>query len=486
MRAPILLISPLICAAAGYGQSGIVRNAATAGVRFTGPTVLAPDSRAVISYSRTESAPPHVSATVSLRPAGAATAIPAQVLIADGSTINFIVPSTAPIGPAQLIYQATGDTTKWIEVAVAPSAFQLFINPTTDAPIAQFAPATGSARPLALATPVQPGQAAVIWGSGAPMTTSIPAITLGGVPQQVLFAGNPVQMLGIEQINFRVAPNTPLGCYVPLTVSWGADTFTSFLSTSTDGTACQHPFRLSAKDLATLDSGGSVNVATVTFSSNFTAAAADHDSRQEQISANFIGWSGSFLASRFNATAAAGCTVSTPAASLISLVVPGFPSNLIGDITLRQGSSQVVLSAANNFTQELPAISSGPWTLSTRASTLNFTITPPVMLSAATTPVPLSRATDQTISWNGSDLDPNSGAILNLTSPNQPTLTCNAPAAAGSVVIPKELLTRIAPGAATLRLLISQPIENSPNVLNGDSVVVVSQTSTDTRPVVLQ
>ena len=524
MRAPILALLPLIFTAAACAQSGSVRNAAGAGVpgatpllpalfvtgaSFPAPTTLAPDSRAVIYYSGPASPPPQVSAVVALRPVGSPTTYPARVLAADTATITFVVPPTVPIGPAQLIYQATGDTTKWIEVVIAPISFQLFTNPATGAPIAQFVPPGSPAGPLALATPAQPGQAAVIWGSGSGLTPAIPAITLGGVPQQVLYIGTISPGFGIVQINFRIAANTPLGCYVPLTVAWGPNTTTSFLSTSADGTACQHPFHLSAKDLAALDSGQSLNVAAVAFSSTLTAAAVDRASRQEQISASFTQWSGAFMASRFSAAQPAGCSVATPSEALFAALILGFPASSLGSITLRNGSPLLSLNAQNNFTQTFPvagaslanippsvfpgtwSLTAGPALSSSPPPMLSFTASAPGMLAGAMAPVQLLRSAGQIISWNGTAFGPDMQATLTLTSPNQPTLTCIAPAMGGSVVIPKELLAQIGPGAATLSLRINPNYAAAPNLpfANSDgatTVLAVTQTSADIRPAVLQ
>ena len=49
------------------------------------------------------------------------------------------------------------------------------------------------------------------------------------------------------------APGTPDGCYVPLVVTYGTQSVTSFLSKTSDGLPCHHPFQLSVAAMTQLD-----------------------------------------------------------------------------------------------------------------------------------------------------------------------------------------------------------------------------------------
>ncbi|MDE3198615.1 MAG: hypothetical protein KGN84_19865 [Acidobacteriota bacterium] len=539
MRALFVPIFTIIFTAVLAAQSGSVRNAAGTGsgaaipiTRFVsgifelpGPPMLAPNSRAIIDYFPNGTAPAVVTADVSLRPFGTQTAIPARVLAADGSTITFVVPPTAPLGPAQLIYKASGDVTKWIEVAIVPSSFAIFTNTTNGAPVAQFIAPGQPAKPLTLSTPVRPGQDAVIWGSGLGAPRAAIGLTLGGVKQQVLYVGGPLEDTGVDQINFAVAPNTPVGCYVPLAVTWGPNNTTwSYLSISSDGGPCRHPFHLGAADLARLDAAGTLDVATVGFSSATTIAASDHASRAEGASAWFQQWSGNAIANMLDAPVLTGCQTSASASVFASFIF-GFLPNSLGAITLNKGPIQLNLNGLNNYRQTIPARDTslaglppsyfGPadWSLyfvppapppsgggpnplpmaaiSAVAPNLTFSLTTPVMLTAASTPIQLSRAADQTISWNGPALDPHAQAVLTIDSPGGQALTCFAPASAGSLTIPKDQLAPFASGAASVQLNVRQSYADSPNILftgynGGNAVLLVNQTSSDTRPAVLQ
>jgi hypothetical protein len=323
------------------------------------------------------------------------------------------------------------------------------------------------------------------------------SVTLGGIPQQVLYVGSPSETPGIDQINFRVAPNTPLGCYVPLNVTWGVgNTISAFLSVSADGSPCRHPFHLSQSDLKALDNGAGIDVTTVGISSVLTVAASDHAGRQESAAAFAFSWSASDIASQFRPGAPQGCSLS-PSTSASATLSSGAPR-----ITLTNGSEQITLDQWIRFAQTSPDSSlanlppaffiPGQWTLTVPQtnSTLTFPLHAPGMLSSPDIPIKLSIAADQTISWNGSALDPQAQATLILRSVDG-VLYCTAPASAGSVVIPQQLLAKIKPGSASISLQINQPYATSPNLSVTESggsteIIVVNQTSSDTRPAVLQ
>src|SRR5439155_9238362 len=120
------------------------------------------------------------------------------------------------------------------------------------------------------------------WGSGlgaTPMANI--GVTLGGIPQSVVYAGRSPSVPGVDQINFRVASGTPSGCYLPLIANYGQSIAISFLSESSDGSPCAHPLQLSAGDLSKLDAGGTVTVGQINVASNLQAASAEHASRPE-------------------------------------------------------------------------------------------------------------------------------------------------------------------------------------------------------------
>lgn len=55
-------------------------------------------------------------------------------------------------------------------------------------------------------------------------TTSIPVVTVGNVPAQVVFSGMTPQFVGVYQINIIIAPGTPTGNAIPIQISMGGVT----------------------------------------------------------------------------------------------------------------------------------------------------------------------------------------------------------------------------------------------------------------------
>ena len=212
MRTALFL---LLIAGASSAQ---VQNAADVGAGLY-TTVLAQGSLAVINYSPATSTPA-TSATVSLLPANSTTPVPAQVLAVSQFTITFVVPNNVPTGFVQLIYKPGTQATQSTTVIVVPANLALFRSGPAGPLIAQDFNPDGTVVSNGLATPAQPGQPVVLYGTGLGSTPqSAVQITLGGVAQPVLYAGASPGQPGLNQINFQIAAGTPDGCYVPLTVT---------------------------------------------------------------------------------------------------------------------------------------------------------------------------------------------------------------------------------------------------------------------------
>jgi uncharacterized protein (TIGR03437 family) len=137
-------------------------------------TTLAQGSLAVINYSP-DSSTPATSATVSLLPANSATPFPAQVVGVAQFTITFIVPNNVPTGSAQLIYKPGNQATQWTTVSIVPANLALYRSGPAGPLIAQNFNPGGTVVSNGLATPAQPGQPVVLYGTG-----------LGSTPQSAV------------------------------------------------------------------------------------------------------------------------------------------------------------------------------------------------------------------------------------------------------------------------------------------------------------
>jgi uncharacterized protein (TIGR03437 family) len=489
-------------------SSAQVQNAADAGVGVY-TTILAQGSLATIGYSQVTSTPV-LSATVSLLPANSTTLVPAQITSVVQFTITFVVPANIPPGDAQLIYKPGNQATQWTRVSIVPASLSLYRTGSSGPLIAQNINPDGAAVSNGLASPAQPGQPVVLWGSGLGATPqSAVGISLGGVAQTVLYAGAAPGQPGLNQFNFRIASGTPDGCYVPLTLTYGTQSVTSFLSKTSDGLPCHHPFELSVAAMKLLDSGAQLQTGVISLATGIEAPAADRASRQQ--SAQFLPLlsSASAIANYFIGVAnspAQPCSIALATGSAVFF--GSFDPTTLGTMTLQNATSTLTLpwtppqptdSPLNDLPP--PVISMGNWTFSTSgganlaASSFAFVLPTPVQI-AASSPLTLnhSQSHSQTIAWNGSGFD--STAILRLSLTAQysgsPVLTCSVPAQNGTLTLPANMLALYSAGSAgAVSVSVGETGSGIPhalfNQLDGSPLLtIVSWGSTDARPVDFQ
>ncbi len=503
MRAVIFLT--LLMASASSAQ---VQNAADASAGVYTITALAQGSLGVINYSQVTSTPV-TSATVSLLPANSTTPFPAQVIGVKPFTITFVVPTDVPTGAAQLIYKPGTQATQWTTVSIVPANFALFRSGLIGPLNAQNINPDGTAASNGLANPAQPGQPVVIWGTGLGATPqSAVQITLGGVAQTVLYAGAAPGEPGLNQINFRIAAGTPDGCYVPLIVTYGTQSVTSFLSKTSDGMPCHHPFQLSVAAMQVLDGGSSIQTGEITMSTGIEAASSDQASRQESAQFQSMYLNASQTASYFVGTPSGGaqpCTTGLSSGISESFLGGGFDPTTLGAVTLKSTASTLTLPwnsspPAGSPLNDLPpaVIAAGPWTWSNSggsslaASSFNFALPPPIQIAGGA-PLTLHRSQSQSITWNGSAYDANATLQLSLTAqyPGSPVLTCSVPAQAGAVTLPSNQLAQFNPGSAgAVSVSASETGSGIPyadfSTSNGPLLMLVIWGSTDARPVDFQ
>jgi uncharacterized protein (TIGR03437 family) len=465
-------------------------------------SILVPGSLATINN------PNATAATVAIRPTGVSAPIPAQVTSITPNLISFLVPSPLPAGDAQLIYKTGDQATQWTPVSISPSNLTLFRRGPIGPLQAQNIGADGTPSLNGLANPAQPGQPVVLWGTG--LGSAAPAsvqITLGGVAQTVLYAGAAPGQPGLNQFNFRVAPGTPDGCYLPLLVKYGANSVASFLSKTSDGQPCLHPFGLSVDAMRALDSGASISTGKVAMMTGIQAASADRASRQESAQAFNSTLSAGDVATFLGVTAGIPtepCSVGGVSGAFGTSLAIVNPFNLA--ITLQSATTTLTLPAnipppLDSPLKSLPApvIAGGKWTWnvsggsSLAASSFDFVLPPPIQLSDGV-PVTINRKLDRTITWDGSGFDANATLRLLLTEQKNlsPILSCSIAARVGSVTLPANLLSQFDAGAAgALSVVVSQSGPGVPHgqfkLSSGNSLLIlITWSSTDTRPVDFQ
>lgn len=486
------------------------------------PATLAPGSLAtILNYSSASIG----DATVSLRSAGQASTISATIVANSQDRITFVVPPGIPAGSVQVIYHFSGDITRWAPATIVPARFALFRTFASGPPAAQSIAADGKQNSVGMATPVSPGNVLVLWGSGLGGTpASQLSVTLGGVPQKILFAGPSAP--GLDQINLLVASGTPVGCYVPLVVNYGLNSFSSTVSVSADGAPCSHPLGLSLDDLTALDAGNNIVLGQFDITSDLLVASPEHASRQESLRLSMLPHfyadiQGASLAGQ----AGVGCIYADAAFRNSSSTNGDFtafirPFQLFGPaiqansgentVTLqRQGDVEFPAFYASSLPPSAdgslaalptPLLQGGLWTLASPTNpkaSLQLPLPRPIQLSGPA-PAVFNRTTGQTVTWRGDDYDAASQATLSLSGIDSPflapaSLTCYAPGNSGAIAIPASLLAKMPAGAATLTLRltparppsVSLPATSDPGGLF--PLTFISNISTsDTRPADIQ
>ncbi len=465
--------------------------------------MLAPGSLAIVNYTPT--APPStLAATVSLLPASAAAPTPAQVISVIPYAITFVVPDSVPPGDAQLVYKVSNSNTQWTRVSIVPANLSLFRRGPTGPLVAQNINPDGTQELNGLTAPAQPSQAVVLWGTGLGATPgSAVGITLGGVAQTVLYAGAAPGQPGLNQINFRVAPGTPDGCYVPLTVTYGTRSLTSFLSKTSDGQPCHHPFDLSFEAMKLLDNGIGITTGEVTLSTAIQAPASDRASRQETAQVLFPQRNASDIAANFSAPAGSAvqpCAISPGTLSLLGAIIS---NGDVGSVTLGNATSSLTLPwtsppSGDAALKDLapPVFAAGDWTWKgsggplLAASSFDFHLPPPLQIAGGA-PLVFDRSQDQTITWDGSGFD--SAAVVHVSVTAQyigaPVLTCFVPASGGSVTLSSNLLGQFNAGAAgVLSASVTETGPGIPHALfktpsGAPLLMLVRWSSADSRPV---
>ncbi len=214
--------------------------------------------------------------SISIVSGGQASASYAAFLVYTSATqVAAILPSIAPTGQATLTLTYNGQTSKPLTMNVAKAAPGIFTqNEQGTGPAAAQVAISGAQPPNNLTTPGTPNSVMVLYGTGfgpisgadnvppgAVATAANVAVTVGGASATVQYAGRSPTYAGLDQVNIKLPPAVPLGCYVPAVVTVDGIPSNDFtLSTASAIGSCVHPFGLSAQSEAAVDAGGSANV----------------------------------------------------------------------------------------------------------------------------------------------------------------------------------------------------------------------------------
>lgn len=214
----------------------------------------------------------------SIRVTVGTTTVDALIHFTSAGQVNAILPSRTPAGDGTITVTYGDQTSSPAPVHVVDRSFGIFTrNMAGHGPAIIQNFVSQSEQPLnALTVAAQPGQIAILWGTGlGPITgddavppaagnlTSDVQVLVGGQNAEVLYAGRSPQFPGIDQINFQI-PATATGCYVPVALKVeGTIGNYGTMAISSGGGACSDPTTMSAEDLAAVTAHGAAKIGLV-------------------------------------------------------------------------------------------------------------------------------------------------------------------------------------------------------------------------------
>jgi uncharacterized protein (TIGR03437 family) len=405
-----------------------------------------------------------------------------------------VLPSSTPVGNGTLTLTNPGGTSGSTPITVVASNFGIVTLNNSGAGPAVVTNANNQA--ITITNSAKPGDELVLWGTGLGANSAsessptgaaggnLPAqiqVFVGGISAQILYQGRTPTAVGLDQINFTVPPNAPLGCNVSIIVQTTAPTATvsngpTISLAATDGATCSDttqyfPATLSSKSSAKVMYLKLKQTSNLSFNSNGSPVTSTSATAQ-------IGFL-QFAQSQLTAQAPSYNTESSFGSCFTEVVQGSGPGSGAPTATyLNAGTSltltpfsgpQITLPSAASGGEivyqnsNLTSISSGASSLSNGAGgpgvgsfTFPFTVLQPVTwtneltLSSGSA---IDRTQPLTITWQGGDANGyvDIQGYAQLGPANSPTFTvgfdCASPETSGSFTIPPSVLLAMPTGA---------------------------------------
>ena len=182
------------------------------------------------------------------------TAVNAIPLYVSAGQINAIMPSNAPLGKVSVSVTANGTKGPPSPATVVNASFGAFALNSGGFGPAVMQNVVSAARPLNLpAAPATVNQYVTLYGTGlGPVTfpdnvqptagnlLTKTEVFVGGQPAAIVYSGRSPCCAGLDEIDFQVPQNAPLGCWVPVQVRTEGVTVsnTTTMAISADGSPC--------------------------------------------------------------------------------------------------------------------------------------------------------------------------------------------------------------------------------------------------------
>jgi uncharacterized protein (TIGR03437 family) len=418
--------------------------------------------------------------TVTITPSGCACAgLKAEILEVEDVQVIARVPPEFPISTADVTLAFDGQTSAVAEVNVVPSSFALYTSYGYGhgQALAQITALDGSTVSNQFTRPVRPGDFVTLWGTGLGTSTmNDVTVLLGGHPSRVTYAGHSPEYPGLDQINFQAPddPAIPDGCYVALWVEVRG-TPGNFVSISkgTGSGPCLSPFGFTPDQIANLDAGFPEFLGQVSIGSTLGPPRQSDGTigvgfvRAEFASANFRSQSPQSLPTEplLADDAYFGCGIAD--AGSVGTVIYEPLSEVtflqVGDgITLMDPSKSLALpyrfgtysmgippSAAASLPDDVAPtfFTPGAWVASAPGSATvlpfkaSINLPPPIQVTNYEQLISVDGQRAQTVTWDPSGYSADDVVTVRLN--RSRSLACVAPAQAGQVSIPRELMMEL-------------------------------------------
>jgi uncharacterized protein (TIGR03437 family) len=410
--------------------------------------------------------------SVRVRPSGSVGSLDAPLLPSNLLSIWAQLPASTPLGPADVTLTIDGQASAPAPIMVTRTNFGLFTQAGNGlgAAIAQNQDATVNK----LTNPALPGQYVTLWGTGlGSATPDEVTVQLGGTAIAPEYVGHAPALPSVDQINFRIPDSGTLdGCYVSVIVRTGEIMSNeATISKASRFGPCEHPFGLSAADMATLDSGGTILFGTVHLESDVGTVPgfSSEPARVELALADFlprgafeIGLSAqpltaddSYFGCRTSQSDLLGVVrfgSDIDAGDALTLTGPGQTASLSRGVGIYQMSGSPFVEPLTDQPFFGPGIwrIEGPGGQAIGHFKADFMLPPLVHWTNRDSLTTMNRGQDQDVTW-----DPTGYIDTDVATVSLGQILCKAPATTGKLTIPSSLLETLPLGSASLRLGIA-------------------------------
>jgi uncharacterized protein (TIGR03437 family) len=387
------------------------------------------------------------------------------------------LPANLPIGPVSLHAMANGVTTPPLPITVVPTSFGIFTEPISAALFVNIDGLQSSASifvnpgphfaqknngPLTgLAQPAHPGDYLTIYGTGlGNATPDQVVVSIAGLPVTVTYAGPAPGQPGVDQINVYLPPGfaAPDSCSDAFTVTTaGAPISPKALSYTQSTASCPSPIGFNATELAAIDAGTQVTYVQLWLTSGIAPATPTGFTRSDSALALQLNSGGAIQPLTLASSVLYSCQIPPFGGTVGGIFASTYPT-----LTLSLGATSIPIgqpitqpaSAATPDALPPSIFQPGTYQLSAPNFSQPLPLPPTIQLQNFAPLQSIDSTHDLTITWNASGYSKSDVLSLGLSAaPSEwftsNSISCHAPATAGSLVIPAAQLQAI-PKSVTL------------------------------------